>query len=316
MRKLLFAFLLLWLGQAIAGNTTSDWLVKMNNAAQSLSYDGIFVYSHDGQIEIMRVIHKVDTGGVRERLYSLNGAAREIIRNEKEVWCYLPDQKMGVHEYRQSSERNFPSILPDNVEQLSRFYDIKMGDRGRIADRFTQQISIKPKDNHRYGYNLWTDVDSGLLLKAELLDIEGAVIERHMFASVTIGQAVSAEDLKPNTPEQKLVWFGKQKSPVPEQSSPLNWVINKTPEGFTQSQRIRRLSPSRKQVVEHFVFTDGLATVSIFIEKSSDKSKALHGLSRMGAIHAFGTMVDEYQVTVVGEVPGTTVSLMGNSVSH
>lgn len=288
----------------------------MNKAAQSLSYDGIFVYSHDGQIETMRVVRKIGADGMRERLYSLNGAAREIIRSDKEVWCYLPDEKKGVHEYRQSSKRNFPSIFPEDIRNLNSFYEIKLGDRGRIADRFAQRISIDPKDKHRYGYNLWVEVESGLLLKAELLDVGGAVIERHMFAKVAIGLTVSAVDLEPNISKEKLVWFGQGKPAVKEQSSSPEWEIAKVPKGFAQSQWIQRLSPSSKQLVEHFVFTDGLATVSIFIEKSVDSKKAMYGVSRMGAIHAFGIMVDDHQVTVVGEVPGATVSLIGKSVSH
>jgi len=315
-KKAAFTFLLLCLGQAFAGNPASEWLMKMNDAAKSLSYNGIFVYSHEGQIETMRVVHKVGSDGIRERLYSLNGAAREIIRSEKEVWCYLPDEKMGVHEYRQSSERNFPSILPDNIERLDQLYEIKLVDRTRVADRMAQQIAVTPKDKHRYGYNLWIDIKSGLLLKAELLDIDASVIERHMFADVSIGPVVSADDLKPNTPKEKLIWFGPEASPAPEQSSSLEWSINEVPKGFEQSQRIRRVSPARKQVVEHFVYTDGLATVSIFIEKSAGAKDAMKGMSRMGAMHAFGAMVGEYQVTVVGEVPGATVSMIGKSVNH
>ncbi len=300
---------------ACASESVTDWLMKMNDAASALSYRGTFVYLHDNQLETMRVARRAGPAGVRERLFSLNGAAREIIRDEKRVWCYLPDQRMGVHQYRQSSDNTFPRILPRDIGELTDNYLIDKGRRERIADRDSQEIRVRPRDDFRYGYELWVDEQTGLLLRADLVDPGGTSLEKYMFTEVSIGGVVSDRDLAPRTPRKDLVWFGEpdeEAAPVPGE---LEWTADRVPEGFMLSRHIRRMSAMRKQPVEHLVYSDGLAAVSVFVEdKRSLTQTPMQGLSRMGAVHAFGTMVGDYQVTVVGEVPGKTVDMIGMSV--
>ncbi|MDH3688294.1 MAG: MucB/RseB C-terminal domain-containing protein [Gammaproteobacteria bacterium] len=300
---------------AYAGNA-ADWLMKMNEASTAISYDGMFVYMHDGQIEAMRVIHIVDDGLVRERLYSLNGATREVIRDDRQVWCYLPDQKIGFRELRQASDANFPSILPRRIDKLHLNYDFRLGKLGRIAQRQTQQIIIEPKDEFRYGYNLWADNETGLLLKADLVDSFGESIEQYMFTQINLDGDVSVDDLTPSTPKQELKWFGLDPD-VNQEPTSLNWEVTEIPDGFMLSGRVRRLSPVSRQTVEHLVYSDGLAAVSVFIEKKTKPSEqaSMLGMSSMGAVHAFGTVIEDHQITVVGEVPSKTVDMIGMSVT-
>jgi len=70
-------------------------------------------------------------------------------------------------------------------------------------------------------------------------------------------------------------------------------------------------------MVEHLVYSDGLAAVSVFIEKT-DRPAGVgsKGPSRMGAIHAYSKVMDGEQVTVVGEVPESTVAMIGESVKR
>ncbi|MGU9957221.1 MAG: MucB/RseB C-terminal domain-containing protein [Arenicellales bacterium WSBS_2016_MAG_OTU3] len=305
---------------AWADDDAMHWLMRISGAPQEVSYTGTFIYLHDKQIETMQVARLVSSNGVRERLFSLNGAAREIIRDKESVWCYLPDQKIGVHEYRQVAENSFPSILPRNLEDLTRYYDIALGKRERIANRIAQQIDVHPKDALRYGYDLWADVESGLLLRADLVSLQNETIEQYMFANVEIGGIVSEAALKPITMKSDLSWFSDEvkipSSPTAEAAGELAWRVDKVPPGFMLSRHIRRMSPMHKTWVEHFVFTDGLAAVSVFVRDKSDKNaQPLAGMQRMGAVHAFGRMQDDHQITVVGEVPGETVSIIGNAVT-
>jgi sigma-E factor negative regulatory protein RseB len=319
--KLLIPALILTLClPARAADEASEWLMRMNDAASALNYEGTFVYVHGHTVETMLVVHKTGSGGLHERIYSLNGAGREIIRDAEQVWCYVPDKKIGVHEYRQVSRPGFPNILPQQLNRLASNYVITLGRRDRIADRDSQQIMVKPKDEYRYGYDLWADADTGLMLKAALLDAEGEPIEQYMFVQVVIGGEIQDSALAPSTPKQDLLWYGSAGS---EQTlvttagvETEDWVVAKLPHGFTLSRSMKRHSPMRNKMIQHFVYSDGLAAVSLFVEELADEEKhRITGMNRMGAIHAFGNVVDGHQITVVGEVPWKTVDMIGMSVT-
>ena len=304
----------------VQADSVEKWLMRINDAAHNLNYEGIFVYSYGSTLEAMRVIHQIDAGGVKERIYSLNGSPREIIRDEAQVWCYAPEQKMGVHEFRDVSAQNFPNILPQKLGKLPRNYELSLGRASRVADRAAQQILIVPLDEFRYGYALWADIETGLLLKATLVDRDHNTVEQYMFTQVMIGVSIPQSALEPLTPKEDLKWFSvgsemkKTEHVVVEQP---RWKVDSLPSGFTVSRQIMRQSPIRKNMMEHYVYSDGLAAVSVFIEMIGDNTlPQINGISRMGAVHAFGHAQDGYHITVVGEVPSATVDMMGMSVSR
>lgn len=300
--------------------SVDEWLLKINNAAINLNYQGIFVYVYESRLEAMRVLHQVNGGTVRERIYSLNDAPREIIRNDEQVWCYAPERKIGVHEFREVSQQSFPNILPQHIDQLTDNYDLTLGRVSRIAERRAQQILILPLDQYRYGYALWADEETGLLLKSTLVDVEQRPIEQYMFTQVDIDTSILDSDLLPLTPKESLQWFGgateNKESNYAIVENP-GWKIENMPDGFRMSRQIKRLSPIRRKMMEHYVYTDGLAAVSVFIEMLGDKAQPqINGVSRMGAAHAFGHAQDGYHITVVGEVPSATVDMIGMSVTR
>jgi len=287
---------------------------RMHQAGRSLDYEGTFVYQHGDRLESLRIVHKTGAGGARERLVSLNGAPREITRNDSEVRCYLPDENAVLIEHRRADNRNFPALLPDSLALLKGNYKILVGKEGRVAGRKAVSVRIKPRDAYRYGYLLWADEASGLLLKASLLDEHGGVVEQYMFTQVAIGQTIAESDLKPQYPTKGIVWRRADDKPPAQPAG--QWVAARRPAGFMLSTRMMRMLPARKQPVEHLVYSDGLAVVSVFVERADKaaKSSVLSGLIHMGAAHAFGKLVDGHQVTVVGEAPAMTVDMIGESV--
>lgn len=288
---------------------------RMHQVGRSLDYEGTFVYLHGDQLESLRIVHKAGAGGVRERLVSLNGAPREIIRTGSEVRCYLPDENAVLIEHRRADDRNFPALLPDSLAQLKGNYKISVGKEGRVAGRKAVSVHIKPRDAYRYGYLLWADEASGLLLKASLQDEHGGVIEQYMFTQVAIGKTISESELKPQYPAEGFV---RQRADAAPSAPPTGqWLATRLPAGFVQTARMMRMLPARKQPVEHLVYSDGLAVVSVFVERVEEeaRSNALSGLTHMGVVHVFGKIVDGHQVTVVGEAPAMTVDMIGESVS-
>lgn len=307
-------------GDTSAGRDGANWLMKINDAAKQLNYTGTFVYVQGNRIESMRVTHRSNGDTMRQRIYALNGAPREVIRDAKQVWCYVPDKKVGVHEYRQVSEQGFPNLLPGGLDRLSQYYKVEKGATGRVADREAQQIMVVPKDEYRFGYDLWADRETGLLLRAALLDDENRPIEQYLFTNVDIGSDIAPGELESITPKSDLVWYGDARSDGSSEEDAgempaSNWVIENVPDGFQLTRKIKRLSPMRAKMLEHYVYSDGLASVSIFVEEIQKQSEArLSGINKMGAAHAFGREINGYQITVVGEVPSQTVDLIGKSV--
>jgi len=312
------AFIILGLfvcSTVMAADAAHEWLMKINHAARTLEYEGIFVYQHDTQLETMQIFHKMENNSSRERLVSLNGAPREIVRDTNEVRCYWPDKNSVMVEYRKPEGKAFPSILPERLQDLDKYYTLKLGNTERVTGRTAQLVIIKPTDQYRYGYRLWADVDSGLLLKADLLDNQGAVLEQFMFTQVNIGAKIPESALAPGMTGKSMTWYREAGDTLNVSGKPA-WLATQLPMGFRLSAHMTRRLPMRKQPVEHLVYTDGLAAVSVFIEKHEKGVKPfMQGPSRMGAVHAMSAQSGDYQITTVGEVPAATVAFIGGSVA-
>ncbi len=177
----LVALTLAW---AIAGVALADeparWLERMNKALTTRNYDGTFSHWHGGQVEMLRIIHRVQDGTVSERLASLDGSGREFIRTGASLTCYLPDKRTVLVEERppQESLVGFPAVN----DQTASFYDIREVSRSRLNRRDTHVITVSPKDEYRYGYRLWIDDSTAMPLKTQLCDAHGHVIEQIVFA--------------------------------------------------------------------------------------------------------------------------------------
>lgn len=296
--------------------TAHDWLMKISQAARSLDYTGAFVYQHGTQLEAMRIVHKGRGGAARERLVSLNGAPREIIRNEREVICLLPDVKSAVVEFRKSGGKRFPVLLPERLSDLDAYYAIRLGGSGRVAGREAQIVLISPRDDYRYGYQLWADRETGLLLKADLLDRKGRILEQFMFTHLTIGEPIPDSAFVPQIADPEgLRWYREEDERLEPQADEPGWTAMRLPGGFRLSTFMKRREPMRRKPIEHLVYSDGLAAVSVFIEKREEDKPFMLGASRMGAVHAFGRDVAGHQVTAVGEVPAATVVMIGSSMT-
>lgn len=301
---------------ACAEDDAYAWLMKINQAARKLNYEGTFVYQSGAQLETMRIVHRVNDGSVAERLIALTGAPREVIRTDSEVRCYLPDQNSIVVEHRGVNGKSFPTIVPDRLRDLEDNYIIEVGKQSRVTGRTAQRILIRPRDDYRYGYQLWADRDTGLLLKAELLNNQGKVLEQFMFTDVRVGGVIPPSALEPQTQGKNMVWYRPDGAERAAGSTHV-WGATRLPKGFKLSSSMTRKMPMRDRMAEHLVYTDGLAAVSVFIEKEgSERTSTADGPSRMGALHILGRPIDNHHITVVGEVPPKTVSLIGNSIAH
>lgn len=302
---------------AAAPETARQWLDSMSSAMRSLNYDGTFVYWHDGELEAMRIVHQSGVAGEKERLMSLTGSAREVLRDDRVVTCIMPDNKSVM--VGQSRPRQPYPEVPEDLDALTPHYTLTDAGTDRVAGLEARVIAIKPRDDSRYGYRFWIDTDSHLLLRFELHDETGTAIEQVMFTDLQIGEAIPAVDLEPSLTGEGYNWYRQTVTNDSSDAPPVaaaGWMVAGLPDGFrlTASQR-RQVRPGGHPA-EHLVYSDGMATVSVYVEQMRPENNPFSGASSMGAVNAYGTVIDSHQVTVVGEVPADTVRGMAESVAR
>lgn len=313
-----------WAGESNA--EVRQWFDKMSHAGQTLSYEGTFMYRRGEQVMTMKIIHVADEQGERERIISLNGPVREIIRDRKGIAHISADNKKPIRVDKQVSARSIQSKTPEQIAQIEKYYTFSVGGDTRTANRRARVIHIVPKDIYRYGYRVSLDHQTGLLLQSELLSEEGAPLEQIIF--ITFGildkNRLMALDMPPlsSATDESASDNATRTSPAAEEihvalppalPGEEGWKISKMPDGFVLVEHNRRMNKSGA-MVDHMVFTDGLASVSVFMEKDTLHDKIpFAGVSRMGAVNAFARKVNDHQITVVGEVPVAAVRMIGES---
>jgi len=290
---------------------TLGWLRKMQQATQKLSYTGTFVYQQGARSETSRITRYVDgRAGDIERLEVLDGVPREIVRTRDTVKCYLPDSRV-VKIDRRTPDRSFPALLPEKSAVLARYYDVSLGETRRITGFDCQAVVLTPKDNLRYGYRLYADVASGMLLKAVTFDAAGESVEQFMFTQLAIGN-VTRDMVKPRHAARG--WRVEDAAASPAHLT--GWGLSAELPGFHKIIELKRRMGESKPVGQ-VVYSDGLAAVSVFIEPLPGRRDAVRtGLASMGAIHIYTREVANHMVTVVGEAPAASVQRIADAVEY
>jgi sigma-E factor negative regulatory protein RseB len=303
------------------------WLEKMNHALATRNYDGTFFHLSGGRVETMRIVHRVRAGRVTERLVSLDGSGREFVRNNDELTCYLPDQHTVLVEPRQD-RGPFLGSLPQFGAGVNEFYRIESLPNSRVLGHSARVIMVTPKDQFRFGYRLWLDETSAMPLKTQLCDSRGQVIEQILFASLEMPENIPDSDLTPAVRTEGMRWVRQGASYDGASSALSAYRASELPPGFRLTVAGAQTLGGATEPATHLVYSDGLATVSVFVEAqrepnsgtgTDDKPRVpveppMQGLARVGSGYAFSTMVQGHQVTAVGEVPAQTVEFIAHSV--
>lgn len=302
------------------GVDARDLLERMVRASHSLDYVGTFVYRNGTVIQSMKIIHRADANGSRERLLALSGVPREVIRDDRWVTCILPDDQMVVVSKRRPGGMHWPgefgsSLASDpGVEEL---YTLSKNGIERVANREAFLIDVRPKDRYRYGFRIAADRQTGLLLKSELLDDDMTVLEQIVYTHLELPDAIPDEALEP---QALHAGFARYEAIAPEgggsgsEVRAQEWAIGWLPVGFRMKGSFHDPIHPDRNPVEHRVYSDGLVSLSIFIEQGFDARNRHEGHSSVGAFNAFGRIVDDFQLSVVGEVPGITVAKVAASI--
>ena len=299
-------------------------LKKIQEAAQRLNYTGTFIYQQGDLVRTSRITHLLDGRNEIEKLEVLDGKPREYIRTNEEVTCYVPETRTLLVEKRITKDV-FPAISAASPADLAQHYDIKKGETGRVAGYDCQAVVLEPKDGLRYGYKLWAEKSTGLLLRAQTVNDKDEVIEQIAFTQLGIGN-IDRRQVRPSFVNTNG-W--RVENAVMGQVDLSDWVIKSLPSGFVRIRELRRMisdtpaqdgtaaaarqnAQTSQREVSQIVFSDGLAAISVFIEPGSQSRT--EGSLQQGATSIVGKRLGDYWLTIVGEVPPAAIRQIANSI--
>ena len=310
---------LLWLSASsasvLAQQSSVDatqWLKRIQQAAQKLNYSGTFVHmQHGGQPQTSRITHVVDGNNQRERLEILDGAALVVVRTNDQVKTYSPATRTIQVESR-AVRGGFPSLLTEQLSSVTDQYDARKGELGRVAGLDCQILTLEPRDQMRYRHKLWADLSSGLLLKAQMINEKDEVVEQIAFSQIDVGGP--ADRYRSHLAKRDGGRDWRVTTPVtsPWRPADSGWYIENSPPGFNKILEMRRGIGDVE--VGQVVFSDGLASVSVFLEPVRGGVRAHEGLSNQGAVNVYRRRIGDHLLTVLGEAPPACVTRIGQAV--
>lgn len=301
-RVLLTTLLCLVAPVALAATDAAAWLARVGPALRGLDYQGTLVVVANGRVDTLRVFHRVDDGRERERLVALSGPPREVIRDGSRVMCIGTGAAPVAYDMGQAGRWSEALAVSEAVGLAG--YQARLGGRGRVAGHAVQRVEVLATDPWRYGYRLWLEKGTGLPLRVDLLDGDGRSIEQVAFTDITLDRRPADADLEPSAPAEL-----ERVSPLPPLAGDaLGWRVPAPPAGF----RLRASRPLPDDGV-HLLYSDGLASVSVYVERAGS---GLRGDARRqrGAVHARSFWLDGWQVLAIGKVPAPTVDRFARTV--
>lgn len=306
MRSFTAVAALLFAAAAWADADPAAQLQRMSRAMREGNYQGALVYQHDGRIDSLRIFH---AGGTieRERLLSLSGDAREVARTGATVVCRVANAQSGLLSI--GAERSLVPLVPRLPGgDLGPGYRLISRGEERVAGYAAQVVEVQACDEFRYGYRLWIERDSGLLLRAALLAGRDQPLEQMMFVNLEIGVAPNEQDLalsgdvaaQPGNGEMEVVL-----------DAPARWTFAELPPGFRLDSRLALPGAASG---EHLLLTDGVANVSVYVEPRAPSGVAGVTLGTRGALSVYSRDAGTQRVVVLGNVPAATVQRIAQAL--
>ena len=291
------------------------WLQRASQAARQASYEGTYVHTNGDRTSTIRITHVNSGNEEHERIEPLDAATHEIVRRNDEMFCRFPDAKTVRLDPRITA-RFFPSILAQSAERIAASYDVKLGKTERVLGFECQWIRLEPRDAMRYAQRICSEVGTGLILRSKTLNVQGNVIEQYTFTDLRLGQQVARTDLRSIFKARNRQWLSDGQPRDEVTSAQTEWSVPKPPPGFHKVTELKRTLPGRSQPVAQLVFTDGLASLSVFVEPNTAPARSAEASSEDGTTTFYVRPFGDHLVTVLGEVPLGTAREVARSVAR
>ncbi|KAK46957.1 sugar dehydratase [Caballeronia jiangsuensis] len=304
---------------AAVRKSAASLLNRIHEAAQQQNYEGTFVYQRGATVQSSRITHVATRGdGEYESLESLDGAQRKMLRHDDDMFTFVPERHLLVVEHRQNRD-SFPALLSTSGDQVLSVYEPKLLGNDRVAGVESQVLELDPKDSYRFAYKLWADAKTGLLLRAQTLDPDGQVLEQLSFSQVRIGGPIDKTPIA-NGIRGTSGWTIVRPPVQPVDMEAQGWQLTPNIAGFRKIRELRRPMASSQQgqppiPVDQAVFSDGLATISVFVEPV-EKNTRKEGAGNSGATHVLVKRRGDFWITLLGEVPQATLQQFASTIEY
>lgn len=291
--------------------TVSEWLARMHDASRQRNYIGTFVVtSNTGQMSSARIWHACDGQRQVERIESLSGAPRSTFRRDDEVLTFLPETRT-VRSERREAFGLFPELLKPNENAIPEFYSARRVGSDRVAGFDADIVQVLPTDSLRFGYRIWSEKKSGLVVKLQTLDQTGKVLEQAAFSELQLDAPVRMAKLL----QMMAVpdgWRVEKTDAVKTTPATEGWALRVPVAGFRSMSCYKRPAEG----VLQWIFSDGLASVSLFVESYDRQHHQQEGVFASGATHTVTRRLQDWWITAVGEVPPQTLKAFSQSLER
>ncbi len=327
------------------------WFMRMQTAAQTANYRGTLVSSASGTMSSSRVDHYRVGDSAYETVEALDGHPQRILRHNDEVHTLWPNSRVAVIERRETLAAW--TTTPQAVDPLAlEHYEMRLLGNSRVAGRDAVVFALEPRDNLRYRQRLWADRESGLILRADVLQLPappstaaagapaapaaalsaappGASdpqLDAMVNSQVLISTAFSSVDIGIKPQHEAIVKALQQLQGYrilrPQQRRTTlqdeGWVLARPVAGYRLAGCVLRgmENAGGKDPVLQAVFTDGLTHVSLFVERFQPELHKSPSSAQRGATASLAQRGGEHWFTVVGDVPPRTLQLFAAALDR
>ncbi|WP_018150297.1 MucB/RseB C-terminal domain-containing protein [Leeia oryzae] len=297
-------------GQSLSPQEALQLLNRVNAASRQIAFTGIYVYQRGGTVETSRISHAVIGGVDLEKIEAVDGPAQELIVQNDQLSCYVPNNRVGSIDLR-ASDHFFPSVLPKDVKPLLANYHAIKQDVERVADNDCQAILLTPKDGLRNPFRFCYEPTSGVILKSQRYNDQQELTEQMSFTQVKIGVALDRAAFKPKFPKKVGTWQRQSQMAKPEDIEINGKML---PAGFKLVHGGKRVFPGKAKPVSHYLFSDGLASVSVFLDSAADDVVLQSGMSRKDETNIYVESEGNVVMMILGDVPAQAVQQFGMSL--
>lgn len=300
---------------AAPGEDALAWLQRAVQAARAVSYAGTFVHTNGDRTSTVRISHALVGNDEHERIEPLDGPAYEIVRKNDEMFCYFPDAKT-VRLDRRVAARFFPTLMTGTPTTVATSYELKLGSTERVLGHECRWIRLEPRDSMRHGQAVCSEVSTGLILRARTFNDRRVPIEHYTFTDVKIGPQAARPDMKSIYEARVRRWISDSQPREDAKATDTGWTVTNAPAGFFKVAELRRSLPGRDHQVSQLIYSDGVASMSVFVEPNKGPARNSEASSEDGATTFFVRPMGETLVSVLGEVPLATAQQVARSVAR
>lgn len=308
---------------SVAGELgVAQWLTRMHGASRQRTYIGTFVVSAGANMSSAKIWHVCSGDLQMERVESLSGQPRSTFRRNDQVITFLPGSRTAVAERRESLGL-FPDVLRATDSAIGQYYSAHQRGVERVAGLEADVVQLQPKDQQRFGYRIWSERSSGLVVKLQTLDVDGRVLEQAAFSELQMDAPVSVAKLTQMMENTEGYRVDKPESArtTPEAEG---WAIRNPVAGFKSMGCHKRVAPvaahDKADGAMQWVFSDGLASVSVFVEAFDRRRHVVEGSMALGATQTLTRRLSDksgqWWLTVIGEVPRSTLAAFAQGLER